>query len=50
MVRKTYRSDLTNKQWKLIEPHIPPEKDFGRPRTTDMREVTNALWECNLKG
>ena len=43
MARKTYGSDLTDKQWKLIEPHIPPEKDFGRPRTTDMREVTNAL-------
>ena len=43
MARKTYGSDLTDKQWKLIEPHIPPEKDFGRPRTTNMREITNAL-------
>ena len=39
MERKSYRSDLTDKQWQLIEPHLPPEKDRGRPRT----EVVNAL-------
>jgi transposase len=27
----------------LIAPHLPPEKDLGRPRTTDLREVVNAL-------
>lgn len=43
MTRNSYRSDLTNKQWQLIEPHLPAEKDRGRPRTTDLREVVNAL-------
>lgn len=43
MARKYYRSDLTNKQWQLIKPHLPPEKELGRPRTTDLREVVNAL-------
>ena len=43
MERKSYRSDLTDKQWQLIAPHLPPEKNRGRPRTTNLREVVNAL-------
>jgi len=39
---KRYRTDLTDKQWKLLEPIIPPAKEGGRPRTTDLREVINA--------
>ena len=39
---KRYQSDLTDKQWAIIQPLIPAEKDGGRPRTTDMREVMNA--------
>jgi transposase len=38
-----YPSDLTDAEWALVEPHIRPAKRGGRPRTTDMREVTNAL-------
>ena len=44
MARKRYPSDLTNKQWKLIKPHLPGEKTIGRPRETDLREVLNALF------
>ena len=40
---KRYQSDLTYKQWAIIQPMIPAEKDGGRPRTTDMREVMNAI-------
>ena len=43
MTRNSYRSDLTNKQWQLLEPHLPTEKERGRPRTTDLREVVNPL-------
>lgn len=43
MERKSYRSDLTDKQWRLLESHLPPEKERGRPRTTNLREVVNAL-------
>jgi putative transposase len=42
-MRKPYRTDLTDAQWKLIQPLIPPPKPGGRPRTTDIREVLNAL-------
>jgi len=40
-MQKRYNTDLTNQQWVIIEPLIPPAKDGGRPRTTDMREVVN---------
>ncbi len=38
-----YTSDLTDAEWTLIEPHMPPSKALGRPRTTDLREVVNAI-------
>ena len=43
-MRKPYRSDLTDAQWELIEPLIPPAKHGGRPRTVDLREVVNTLF------
>lgn len=41
--RKPYRSDLTDDQWTIIEPLIPPAVHGGRPRETDMREVLNSI-------
>ena len=38
-----YTSDLTDAEWALIGPFLPPAKRLGRPRTTDLREVVNAL-------
>ena len=38
-----YSSDLTDREWTLIEPLIPPAQRGGRPRETDMREVMNAV-------
>jgi putative transposase len=43
-MRKAYRSDLTDEQWRLIEPLLPPAKPGGRPREVDLREVVNALF------
>ena len=43
MERKPYPSDLTDEQWKLIEPHIPPERHGGRHREVAMREVVNGV-------
>ena len=42
-MRKPYRTDLTDAQWKIIKPLIPPAKPGGRPREVDMREVFNTL-------
>ena len=38
-----YPSDLTDEEWKLIEPLIPPGKRGGGKRTVVMREVVNGL-------
>ena len=38
-----YASDMTDREWALIEPFMPPPKPLGRPRTTDLREVVNAI-------
>jgi putative transposase len=42
-MRRAYPSDLTDDQWSLIEPLLPPAKHGGRPRTVDLREVVNTL-------
>jgi putative transposase len=39
-----YGSDLTDKEWELIEPFLPPPADTGRPRGWPMREIMNALF------
>ena len=49
MRRKSYPSDLTDAQWELIAPLIPPAKPGGRPRTVEIREVLNAIFYF-LKG
>ena len=33
-----YPSDMTDAEWSMIEPMIPPRRTGGRPRTCDMRE------------
>ena len=44
--RKKYPSDLTDEQWAILAPLIPPAKQRtrgGRPRTVNMREVLNTF-------
>ena len=36
-----YPSDLTDDEWSLLEPLIPPAKRGGPKRTVEMREVVN---------
>ena len=43
MSRKPYPSDLTDAEWAILAPLMPPAKSQGRPRTTDLREVVNAI-------
>lgn len=43
MARKRYPSDLTNAEWQIIEPLIPPAKPGGHPRTVDIREIVNTI-------
>jgi putative transposase len=39
-----YASDLTDAEWALLEPLLPPPCDQGRPRSWPMREVVNAIF------
>ena len=43
MRTQSYPSDVTDEQWALLEPHIPVYPG-GRPRTTDLREVVDAVF------
>ena len=51
--RKKYPSDLTDEQWTIVAPLIPPAKQSsrgGHPRTVDMREVLNTIFYLNRSG
>ena len=41
--RQPYPSDLSDAQWRNMEPLIPPERDRGRHRSTNVREVINGI-------
>jgi putative transposase len=48
--RKAYPTDLTDEQWAILEPLIPPAKRGGRPREVAMREVVNTILYLNRSG
>lgn len=45
-----YPSDLTEQEWAILEPLIPPAKPGGRPRSVDMRQVLNAILYVDRTG
>jgi transposase len=38
-----YASDLTDSEWALVEPKIPPARRGGRRRNVNVREVLNGI-------
>lgn len=48
--RKAYSTDLTDQQWAILEPLLPPCKPGGRPREVNLREVINTLLYLNRTG
>jgi len=51
--RKPYPSDLTDEQWAIVAPLIPPAKSGprgGHPRQVDMREVLHTLFYLHRSG
>jgi putative transposase len=48
--RKAYPTDLTDSQWELIKGLIPAAGVGGRKRTTDIREVLNAIFYIDAAG
>jgi putative transposase len=49
---KRYPSDLTDKEWQLLEPLIEEVEPYttGRPRTKELREIINAIFYLNKTG
>ena len=41
--RLRYPSDLTDEEWSLVAPLIPPAKCGGNKRTVNLREVMNGI-------
>jgi putative transposase len=51
--RKKYPSDLTDEQWAIVAPLLPPAKPSkrgGRPREVAIREVLNTILYLNRSG
>ena len=48
--RTPYSSDLSDAQWAILEPMLPPPVPAGAPRTTDLREVLNAIFYVLTNG
>jgi putative transposase len=38
-----YPTDLSDEQWAILQPILPPAGGRGRPRTLDLRQVINAI-------
>lgn len=45
-----YPSDLTDREWALIAPMLPAAKPGGRPRTTNLRDVVDAIQYIAVSG
>lgn len=50
ITRKSYATDLTDEQWAILEPLVPPGKHGGRSRVVNMREVINTILYLNRTG
>jgi putative transposase len=40
---RRYDTDLSDAAWALVAPLLPPARPGGRPRTTDLRAVVDAI-------
>ena len=39
-----YETDMTDAEWRLIEPYLPPPLRHGRPRARSLREIVNGIF------
>jgi transposase len=45
-----YPSDLSNQEWALLAPLLPPPKPGGRPRSVDLRRICNGVFHVLRSG
>lgn len=48
--RKAYTTDLSDREWCIIEPLLPAPKRRGRKITYSRREILNAIFYLNRNG
>jgi putative transposase len=48
--RKSYPSDLTDEQWKILEPLVPAPEPGPQPAKYPRREILNAIFYVNRAG
>ena len=45
-----YPSDLTDREWRVLAPLLPPAKPGGRPRTVNLRLILNGIFSLLRSG
>jgi putative transposase len=43
-MERSYSTDLSDAEWKCLEPHVPPPNRRGRPKIHTTREILNAIF------
>lgn len=46
----SYPTDLSDEQWELLLPLLPPAKPGGRPRSVEVRAIVNAIFYIVVAG
>ncbi|MFC4427114.1 transposase, partial [Deinococcus navajonensis] len=44
MTRSGYPNDLTDAEWNVLQPFLPPESLVGRPRKWSLREILDSIF------
>ena len=44
MVSHVYPTDLSNQEWAVLAPLLPPAKTGGRPRSVDLRRILDGIF------
>ena len=47
---RVYPTDMTDAQWEIIRPMLPPSPPVGADREVDMRKVVNGIFYLNRTG
>nr|WP_271970342.1 transposase [Moorena producens] len=42
--------DLSDTESQVLKPLLPQPKDFGHPRTVDLREILNGIFDLHWTG
>src|SRR5215210_8200039 len=43
-MKRSYPTDLTEAEWRCLEPHVPAPEERGRPKTHTTREILDAVF------